>query len=86
MRAVGEEEGDLYSRKAASWRDAPSGRKRQRTSNDFTAPRRFASENSFFRYRFKLQIFSMPKDFTHKFDIVLADHAKNPMPYTAELG
>jgi hypothetical protein len=48
---VGEGEGELYSRKAARWRDARSGglnRKRQRTGNDFT-PRVFidkASEDS----------------------------------------
>jgi hypothetical protein len=33
-------EGELYSRKAARWRDARSGglnRKRQRTGNDFTS-------------------------------------------------
>jgi hypothetical protein len=35
-------EGELYSRKAARWRDARSGglnRKRQRTGNDFTTER-----------------------------------------------
>jgi hypothetical protein len=39
FRSWAREEGKLYSRKAARWRDARSGglnRKRQRTSNDFT--------------------------------------------------
>ena len=47
VRVVGEGGGELYSRKAAKWRDARSGglnQKRQRTSNDFTAQRSFPGQ------------------------------------------